>query len=81
MEPTEEGERTRSIFGVEMDSTIVVEEFGVANFKERDMVEEVEVERESRRVEIISRTSVADIWFSRVSDIPLRVISNVGTDN
>ena len=81
MEPTEEEERTRYIFGAEMDSTVVVEELGLAIFQERDVVEEVEVEKKSCPFEIISRTSMGNIWFSRISDIPLRVASNVGTDN
>ena len=61
MEPIEEGERTISIFWIEVVATVVVEEFGVENLKGHDAVEESEVGRESRRVNIISPILVAVI--------------------
>ena len=61
MELTEVGERPISIFGVEVFTTIVVEEFGVENLKEYDVVEGDKVERESRCAESIFSILVADI--------------------
>ena len=55
MEQTKEGERTIFIFGVEVFVTIMVEEFGVEKFKERDTVERADVGRESCGAERISR--------------------------
>ena len=46
MKPTEEDERTNSIFSVEVVVTVVVEGFGVEKFKERYAVEGPETVRE-----------------------------------
>ena len=46
MDLTEEGERTISIFGVEVVVTIMVEGFGLKKFKERNAVEVSEAGRE-----------------------------------
>jgi len=59
----------------------VVEELRVEKFRERNVVEGVEVESESRYAESISHISVADFWFKRVSDRLLSVESNIGTNN
>ena len=81
LEPTEEEKRTISIFGVKAVVIIVVEDFRVEKFKERDVVEEVDVGRESYRAEGIFCIWVALNQFSRVSDSLLKVASNVTTDD
>ena len=81
MEPIEEGERTISIFEVKVDATVVVKEFGLENFKERDAVEGAKVVRGSRRTKSILRILVTDIRFRRTSDSQLRVASNKVTDD
>ena len=42
----------------------MVEEFGVEDFKDRDVLEVVEAEMESRCAESVSRNAVAGILFS-----------------
>ena len=59
----------------------MIEELGVAKFKERDVVEGAEVESDSCCAKSIFRISVSDIWFSRAPGRPLRFTLNVCTDS
>jgi len=81
VELTEERERTVSFFRIGVTVTVVIELFGVEKFKESDVVDGAEVERESRRAERISLISFTDIWFTKASDRPIRVASNIDTDD
>ena len=75
-----EGDQTKSIFGVDGVLTVVVEESGVENVKERDVLEVAVAEMESRCVNSINRKSVADIVPSLSSERPLRVALNAVSD-
>jgi len=69
----------RVFFRVGVIATVVIDVIGVEKFKEDNMVDEAEVERESRRAESISLISFTDIWFTKASDRPLKVTSNINT--
>ena len=75
-----EGDRTKSIFGVDGVLTVVVEKSGVENVKEREVLEVAVVEMESRCADSINRKAAADTVSSLSSERPLRVVLNAVSD-
>ena len=76
-----EGDRTVSIFGVDGVLTVVVEESGVENVKEHEVLEVAVAEMESRCADRINRKAAADIVSRLSSERPLRIALNAVSDD